>query len=751
MSSEKRLIAFLILSVASMYGMNYALVKTGVLPDPSKRPAPKAKVADAKADPKADPKADAKDAPKPDPKAVAGADEKAKDQPKEKDATAKAEPARPAGDDKAKAPAVPLVKPGELVLGSASDPSADAYHLRLGLDQRGGAVRQVTLARYEAEFLNNKPDREKRLNLIDVNPASNAPASLSIILLARPTPGASVVEYPLDSQVWEVVRTSPDGPVASPVSASGLDGEGQSISFRTKVADLDLTVTKTYTLRKKADGFAVSLKFDSPSKDLKVAYKLIGPHGIPIEGEWYTSTYRDVIFGQVNGSSTDIITRAASDVVSAQAEPEKISTLPLKFAGVENQYFATFVEPVPIPTSQENRTDSEAQAFLSVLDAKTPAKSDVGVEITSREFRVAPNAPVTHDYMVFAGPKTNTALAPFSAEDLGAYRKSSLPIPFASTLARYVIAPMLDQIYALTKQVAGIFGGKSGNYGIAIILLTMFVRLIMFPISRKQALISKKMQDLQPYLKEIQEKHKDDKEELTKATFALYKKHGFNPASGCLPALIQMPIFVGLWQALNSSVPLRNSSFLYIENLAAPDMLFKFPFELPLIGGFLGPYFNLLPLFVVALMMVQTKLFSPPATTPEQQQSQQVMKVMMVVMAVMFYKVPAGLGLYFITSSTWQIAERLLLPKIVKNSPTPEPGDDDNKGGNGGNGGGNAPKKPSGWLANRLEKLMAEAEHQRTLRNDGTKAKPAPGSSNPGGGGGDRDRDRPRQRPGKRR
>ncbi len=172
---------------------------------------------------------------------------------------------------------------------------------------------------------------------------------------------------------------------------------------------------------------------------------------------------------------------------------------------------------------------------------------------------------------------------------------------------------------------------------------------------------------------------------------------------------------------------------------------------MPLIGGFLGPYFNLLPLFVVSLMMVQTKLFSPPATTPEQQQSQQVMKVMMVVMAVMFYKVPSGLGLYFITSSTWQIAERLLLPKFAKKQPTIEEGDDDNKGG-GGNGGNGGPRKPSGWLANRLEKLMAEADHQRTLRNDGTKGKPAPGSSNPGGGGGgDCDRDRPRQRPGKRR
>ena len=83
----------------------------------------------------------------------------------------------------------------------------------------------------------------------------------------------------------------------------------------------------------------------------------------------------------------------------------------------------------------------------------------------------------------------------------------------------------------------------------------MLVRGLMFPLGRKQALSAQKMQSLQPLLKELQEKYKDDKEKLTKETFALYKRHGVNPVSGCLPALIQLPIFVGLWQALNTSFP----------------------------------------------------------------------------------------------------------------------------------------------------------------------------------------------------
>ncbi len=136
MSSEKRLIAFLILSVVSMYGMNYALVKTGVLPDPSKKPP--AKVA------KENPAKPADDKPKDAPKAeaLAKADEKAKDQPK--DAAAKADDKPKAGEpEKPKGPAVAMVKPGDLILGSASDPAADAYRLQVGLSQRGAAVRRV--------------------------------------------------------------------------------------------------------------------------------------------------------------------------------------------------------------------------------------------------------------------------------------------------------------------------------------------------------------------------------------------------------------------------------------------------------------------------------------------------------------------------------------------------------------------------------------------------------------------------------
>ena len=539
-------------------------------------------------------------------------------------------------------------------------------------------------ALYEAEFEEKQP-KGRPLQILDRKVNPNAAPSLALTLVnprdrrVEPDDAAAAGilepgggELPLDGIVWEVVRDD-KGRVVRPIAAGpGAEGRarvarGQSVVFRTQVENLGLTLTKTFRLFEGEDGFEVDLTFESPQQTRSVVYKLWGPHGLPIEGEWYTGTFREAVFGMADGSGTKVKTLSANDVAKrGREDPERFQfPTPLRFAGIENQYFAAIVEPESVPKSAEDRWDEEAFPVILHMDPQALQKADIGVKIKSRPVAVGPNLATTHSYKVFAGPKTVEALAPFGAEELATYRKNNW-IPLAPQLARSIIAPLLDSMYDATRVVAGFFGRTTGNYGVAIILLTMLVRLAMFPLSRKQALSAKKMQELQPQLKEIQEKYKDDKERQGKETWAFYNRHGINPVKGCLPALIQLPIFVGLWQALNNSVHLRHASFLYIQDLSAPDMLFHFPTTIP----FLGDYFNLLPFVVVALMLVQTKLFSPPATTPEAEAQQKMMKYMMVFMAFMFYKVPSGLGLYFITSSLWQISERLLLPKI-KHAPAP--------------------------------------------------------------------------------
>jgi YidC/Oxa1 family membrane protein insertase len=638
-------------------------------------------------------------------------------------------------------PEIAVVEEAELVLGSVTDKSPAGYRLEARLTQKGAGIESVYSSRYNAEFeigqIGKQPlplirkDRFWPPSLAltftqgdaTAKPAVDAEPNEEDVSIKK---AADEAEDLLDSVLWEVVRDENHKIVRSVAGVDPVTNAnvvGQAIVFRTKAAN-GVIVTKTFRLFPNTDGLEVLLKFESPDQDRSVVYNLLGPHGIPIEGEWYTYTFRDVVFGQLEGNEIKPISYSASEVVSA-TKPIDNTKNPLAFAGIENQYFAILVGPAKLPTGNADRWDSETIALLLKKDEKAPQKSDVGVRMTSRPITVGPNVAVEHTYRVFAGPKTPEALKPYHAESLATYRKNQW-IPFAPTLARYVITPTLAFTYDLTARIARLFGGTVGNYGIAIILLTILVRGLMFPLGRKQALSAQKMQMLQPKLKEIQEKYKDDKEKLTREQFALYKREGVNPVGGCLPALIQLPIFVGLWQALNTSFPLRHATFLWIRDLSAPDMLFHVPFEIPVVSYYLGDWFNVLPFVVIALMLVQTKLFAPPATTPEAVSQQKMMKYMMIVMGVMFYKVPSGLGLYFITSSTWAICERLLLPKVTHAhlagglGSDPEVGDEKGPGARGGDkggpGGNGAPAKPPGRIAQFWDRVLDEARKDSTYR-----------------------------------
>jgi YidC/Oxa1 family membrane protein insertase len=781
MSNDKRIVLFIIVMVAWMIASPYLMRLLGIDPGPRKPPtrppnAAAGKVLDEKGDRKT---AAAADLGKGKAQSAGGkAQVKAANEPAPKDL----EP---------KKPDVEVVNETDLVLGSVADKSPEGYRLEVQLQQNGGGVDSVASSRYDAEFEDGRV-RKRPLQLMRRDPV--LPPSLAVTLSrgdgGEDTAAAAVPEPEnpderalaraktaeaedlSDSILWEVVRDD-KGRIVRPIARDGRPADlaaadGQAVVFRHK-SQLGVVVTKTFRLCKNSDRFEVDLKFESPDKERSLVYNLLGPHGIRIEGEWYTGTFRDVIFGQVGRS--DPVTYSAYDVANAKDKPVESTGVPLRYAGVENQYFATLVGPYPLPKNPTDRWDAKTTAIVLHKVTDSLQKSDVGVKITSRPVTVRPDQPVSHTYRVFAGPKVADSLKDFGpeyeAERLASYHKSQWGIPFASDLARHVITPTLAFTYYLTERVARLFGGTRGNYGIAIFLLTVIVRGLMFPLGRKQARVAQKMQELQPELKAIQEKYKDDKEKQTKETLALYRRHGNPQYSGCLPALIQLPIFVGLWQALNNSVPLRHASFLWIRDLAAPDMLFRFPFELPLVGYYLGHWFNVLPFAVVGLMLVQTKLFSPPPTSPEAEMQQKMMKWMMVLMGFMFYKVPSGLGIYLITSSAWAICERLLLPKVTHAQPQPQPAVETAATGKtavsravtaasgaakaapGATAANGAPEKPPGKIAQFLERLLEEAQKDATYRKM-VEERESRDRDRDGKSPRDRDKGKPRSRPGRR-
>ena len=190
------------------------------------------------------------------------------------------------------------------------------------------------------------------------------------------------------------------------------------------------------------------------------------------------------------------------------------------------------------------------------------------------------------------------------------------------------------------------------NYGVAIILLTVFVRLIFWPLTRKSTEGMKKMQEIQPLLKELQAKFKDNPQRLQQETFALYREKKVNPLSSCLPMLIQIPIFIALFNVLRSMVELRYAGFLWIDDLSAPEHLFASSW-FPWFGGL-----NILPILMAATMYLQSKL-TPSAGDPNQQRMMTV--IMPIMMLVMFYNFASALSLYWTVSQILSIVQMWMM------------------------------------------------------------------------------------------
>ena len=321
--------------------------------------------------------------------------------------------------------------------------------------------------------------------------------------------------------------------------------------------------------------------------------------------------------------------------------------------------------------------------------ASSPFLDDISVCATSKPIDLGADA-VTHKYVLYNGPikvrlllqqegyrenTISTGQVDYYIDKLNLNKMTDSPSTWISqkiswtgwsNLLTFCTNLMHTVLWFLHRHI------MPWSYGLCVILLTVLVRGAMFPLSRKQALTSIKMQQLAPELKKIQEKLKGDRQALAAAQMELYRKHGVHPLGSCWVLFLQMPIFLGLYYALQESIHFRLAPLFpgspWIENLAAPDMLVKWGPNIPLISGFLGQYFNLLPVLAVVLMIGQQSLMTPPAMDEQQAMQMKMMKYMMVFFGLMFYKVAAGLCLYFIASSVWSFTERKLLPKC-KTSP----------------------------------------------------------------------------------
>jgi YidC/Oxa1 family membrane protein insertase len=332
-------------------------------------------------------------------------------------------------------------------------------------------------------------------------------------------------------------------------------------------------------------------------------------------------------------------------------------------------------------------------SWVRVGELVKPQFDDITVRVNTESITINPGDTVKHQYVLYHGPVKAMLLAQFSGEKAvpGETVDRYTHTLELRTLTDYHMDNWLgtisskifltDLIILFTRLMHWLLhylhmalSWIPGSYGLSIFVLTIIVRACMFPISRRQALFSIKMQELQPQLNEITKKYENDPQAKMQATQEFYRKHGINPLGSCWPMLLQLPIFMGLYFSLQESVHFRLADFLWIKSLSAPDMCFYWSEQIPVLStpdtqsgfwGFfyLGPYFNILPILAVTGMMYQQMQTMAPPTTDEQATQQKMMRFMSIVMGIMFYKVAAGLCIYFITSSLWGLAERKLLPK----------------------------------------------------------------------------------------
>jgi YidC/Oxa1 family membrane protein insertase len=345
---------------------------------------------------------------------------------------------------------------------------------------------------------------------------------------------------------------------------------------------------------------------------------------------WYTNKFHLTTISSFNPGSIPLIgiqTSPGKDEFSSTT----IDAVPLRWIGVENQFFTVLLTPAAdLPIDHGTffcGNPRDERGYLITTDGP-----DIEASANFGSVNLPAGKSVTLNYGVYAGPKDYNKL-----DALGADQGELMNYGYFSIL----IVPMLTVLHFWYQ----IFS----NYGVAIILLTLMIKAITWPLQSIANHSGKRMQALAPKLKELQAKYKEQPEKLQTETFAMYKEYGVNPFGGCLPALVQMPVFFSLYYMLQNAVELRGQSFLWVHDLTRPDSVWSAPF---LFFGF-HPSLHPLPIMVTALTMVMMRM-TPQIGDPAQAKIAQFMPL---VFLVIFYNFAAALSLYYVINNCVSIIQ----------------------------------------------------------------------------------------------
>jgi len=266
------------------------------------------------------------------------------------------------------------------------------------------------------------------------------------------------------------------------------------------------------------------------------------------------------------------------------------------------------------------------------------------------------NQVIERQIVLFAGPKEYRTLARIGEEF---QNHADLVMNYGGVWGFFAKALLVGMNWLHDVTTLG--------YGWVIVLFTVIIKMVFWPLTAKSTRSMKRMQMLAPELKALQEKYKDDVQKLTQKQWEMYRKHKVSPMSGCLPMLIQMPVFIGFFTMIRSAIELRGAHFLWVTDLAKPDTLFMLPglTFIPFLSTPEGLPFNLLPLLMVGAMLWQSHL-TPPSPGMDQSQAK-IMRYMPLLFLAFLYNYSSGLTLYWTVNNLLTIAQT----KLTKNLQDP--------------------------------------------------------------------------------
>lgn len=409
-------------------------------------------------------------------------------------------------------------------------------------------------------------------------------------------------------------------------------GEGETGSV---VYDLVLedgrTLTFEYLLN--GDGYQMSLNiyFDGVRELISGSYYELGwqPRMRTTERSRDQETQYSAAYVYAGGAMESI------SLTSSGSERETI-TGNIGWVSTKTKFFTQIIKP-----------EGDTDGAILMADV-TGSDNDIRTHYRSILRSIIP-ADGSSSFNLFVGPLDHVYLDRF---DESAYDMVDTGFRFlrwfSDPFVKWVVLPFFV-----------FFGGILPNYGLVIILFALVVKIVLYPLTKKSFESMAAMRELQPEMKLLQEKHKDNPQAQQQATMKLFKKAKVNPLGGCLPNLLQAPVLITLWRYFQNSIEIRQESFLWAQDLSAPDPILQLPFTIPFLGDFIGGFVLLMSLTMVVQMKISG---SGAASNPQMKVFQYVLPV---VLFFFFNQFASGLSLYYLIYNALSIGQQMLINKQI--------------------------------------------------------------------------------------